>query len=299
MTRSEELFGLASQYCETHNDWADDDNSPHPTISYWRAFDSMVDAFSGGDIPANCRRLATAVFTLAQEYESHSMTGNAMPGERFWAARQHLEDTLISLGSPQQQVYRESVEELHSQKVPAEQIAKIWGLVNSDGTGQAWKIQQELKNPGSVIGEDYVHPDDAEDAKQCEEIREAYQAMASARSERADDDEVCPESSYDLWIQDVTVRQAAQMLKRDEDDVSSEWEKFRQEEEKKKAAEDSGDESSDAEEPFADWDYLQLKMHAKDLGIAKAGNMRRDVLVEEIIAAEKKKAAEQLAAANK
>lgn len=66
----------------------------------------------------------------------------------------------------------ESVHELAVvQKVPHEQVARMWGLVWASGEGKAHLIQQELDNPGSVIAADYIPP--VERDRELETVRQS------------------------------------------------------------------------------------------------------------------------------
>lgn len=315
--RSSVLFHAVGEFNQVHNDWADakDNSARYPTLAYWRSFQNMVDLFQAGDLPADCRQLAAAVFQLAQQSISHDTSDSLEPPAEFWHARENLEAVLSKLGEPGQPVYRESIKELDKQGVPHEQIARMWGLKNADGTGRPHLVQKELDNPGSVIGPDYVHPDDIEAGEMAEEARNTYRAMRSTMTESQEEAatasaQPCPETSEELWsLPGMTIRQAAKMLKRTEDDVSAEWQLF---ESAKNADADGGREAptvtlnderdtvslgdpatlddgseGDRYSQFSEWNYQQVKLHAKEeCKIEFKGSPKREWLIDQILSLE-------------
>jgi len=338
MDRSAVLFGAVSGFNDIHNDWANarENSARYPTLAYWRSFNDMVNLFQSGNLPADCRQLSVAVFNLAKQSVEFDISDSPEPPSAFWHAREHLEDIHIKLGQPGEPVYRESIKELDKQVVPHEQIARMWGLRNADGTGRPHLVQQELDNPGSVIGPDYIHPDDVEAGKDAEEARRTYQSMrdtmTSAAAEAAAESQPCPETSQELWLlPGMTIRQAAKMLQRTEDDVAAEWQTF-------EAAKNAGDNEGGTEAPsvslsrpmglgvaevtmnteadtvdlgsdtvdlgsdtvdlgndtnddkysqFSEWDYQQLRLHAREeLKIQFKGSPKREWLIDQILSLE-------------
>jgi len=231
--RASELLSVVDFFNRTHDSWAVDDNAPHPTLAYWHSLDAMLSTFETGDLPANCRQLAMAVFRLGALKAEFDQSEELDPGVRFWEAREKLAEELAKSRQPARRSYLEPITELHRQKVPIEQIARMWGLTNPDGSGRSDLVQKELDCPGSVITPDYVHPDERELAVKTEKSRLEYlhaaAAAATVASQRkADEDEpVCPETSKELWSQDVPLPQAARMLKRSQEEVAAEWAEFK------------------------------------------------------------------------
>lgn len=231
MDRSAQLFSAVDKFNSAHEQWADDANSKHPTLAYWRAFDEMLEAFQGGDMPANCRHLATAVYKLAQEKAAFDISGIEHPANSFWAARELLYEAAKSIKSPNERKHLETIQELDRQKVPHEQIARIWGLTRSDGTGLAYLVQEELNNPGSVIGADYVHPNDKKQEQEMHSAKSKYLELAAQTVQEEvikaqDDEKPCPETPRELWLINVSTQQAARMLKLDQSEVSRMWAEF-------------------------------------------------------------------------
>lgn len=305
-TRGELLYSSVERFNKIHNEWAGagDNSSPYPTLTYWGELQEMVRVFEEGDLPAESRVLATHVFRLAKEFAIHDGQDAVEPHQEFWRARQDLEQYHSQMNEPGTPRHRESMQQLRDQKVPDEQIARMWGLKNPDGTGKSYLVQREIDNPGSVIGPDYVHPDDVE------ATRNAKLAMSSWLEEKQKLDDIvgerkeqetrtpCKETSHDLWsLPHMSVKQAAKMLCREEGDVAREWEGFKRqkeqsEQEKKESpqppsaisdaspvedaavepvavdAPDSQNEDagdkSEEYERFSEWEYQQLLNYVRD-----------------------------------
>lgn len=325
MSRSRELFDAVDRFTRTHNAWVDDQNSPFPTLSYWEGCDQLLSTFDTGDIPRDCRQLAAAVYELGTERLMFVQADNANPPDSFWAKREALESLMTRIRHGKIKPYRESVKDLKAQGVPDEQIARIWGLTHPDGSGNQHLVRRELEFPGSVIGPDYVHPDDKEPEDKVALARSRYATLRekSAPAVQADDDGPCPESSEDLWMQGVAVSQAAQMLKRPEKDVAAEWAEYQRgrmgRQESAKQAEQQpakpqftgvmaerrpkpqfddpilpSDDAVATPEvpedspyaPFSEWSDDEIKGHAKRIGVDIRGKFKRERLIDRILAAE-------------
>jgi hypothetical protein len=109
-----------------------------------------------------------------QDVLNGNVASNGEPGKQFWETLQVLRNQLIVIDEPpvvDQRTVAEMLED-YDQDWPGrfEQIAKDFGRYNSD-TGR-WsgpffnshggflehKVRQEAKEPGSVLGPDWVHP---------------------------------------------------------------------------------------------------------------------------------------------
>lgn len=310
MTRLQELCDSVARFNAVHNEWASSPNDPNPTIKYWSAYDQMIATFDGGDIPSKARQLAESVYRLAQQYVKFVAMDVLHPPDDFFAARQDLENVLSNIGAAQERKRPESVIELNRQGVPHQQIAKIWGLVNPDGTGKSWLIQQELDKPGSIISPDYVHPDDKVLSDTAAAAKREYERLASAASvvttaQKEAEDRPCPETPQELWAQNVSPAQAAKMLKMPEDDVRVLWAKWTAEKNPQTtsteapivpfiaavpvAAEAIVESESNPDDPydaFADWTDEHVREHAKELGLETRGRFVRNSMLDKILAAE-------------
>lgn len=325
MDRSVELFSAVERFNDVHEAWVADQNAKHPTLKYWAAFEQMMDVINTGDMPANCRALATAAYRAAEERAKFDSSGDEHPHDGFWAARQWLHDVSTQLRSPTERRHRETIQELDRQKVPHEQIARIWGLRRPDGTGKAYLIQEELNRPGSVIGSDYVHPDDAKENDDMLAARRRYLTLAAtvqqeAQVEAVEESKPCPETPRELWLIGVSTQQAAKMLKLDQSAVAKLWEGFEQEklahlapvvtaeapqgippvalmEDASEAViptdEDllgddipPADEADDPRQEFVSWSDDEIKEEARRLKVALRGPFNRDKVIDRILEAD-------------
>ena len=215
--RKEELFAVVDALTVVHSEWVAAQNRPHPDAIYWDAVDEVLEAFSLGDIPQECRDLANAVVLLkdaAEEFGERADIGRQYPDDKFWRARQATEDARKQTQAVQVKRYIEPMQELHAQGVSHEQIARMYGFKDDLGRGRPEIVKQELAQPGSVIGPDWVHP---EDRRQLEleqasrsrlertQQRKGLQALRAAQP--------CPETPRQLWEQKVSTEQSSRMLK--------------------------------------------------------------------------------------
>lgn len=287
MTRAEELFKLVQDFMDVHDRWAGDEtkNTP-PDLSYWKSAQAMLDAFNEGELPASCRRLSTAVFQFGQEVMMFDALDEVWPSNNFWEARERLQATLLDLGSPNEPTYIPSIPELVDQKVPHEQIARMYGLKNPDGSGKSHLIAKELKQPGSVIDENWVHPSDRDAEKESSEAQAAYAILCGHQQQRLAEEEAesqpCPQTPRELWEQEVPIKQSAKMLKKTETEVTELFSSFAEEEAANKVDPNEVDDL-DRYQAFADWEYGQLKERASQLNIPYRGNPKRTWLIDEIL----------------
>src|SRR3990167_8756184 len=112
MDRSAQLFAAVDGFNDAHEVWVSDDNSKHPTLAYWRAFDVMLGTFERGDMPANCRHLATAVYNLAREKAAFDNSELEDPANSFWAAREGLAQAARAVKNPTEHRHLETIQEL-------------------------------------------------------------------------------------------------------------------------------------------------------------------------------------------
>jgi hypothetical protein len=317
-TRSQFLFALVDRFLKAHDNWANPtDQTLYPPLSYWSALDEMVGGFESGDLPADCRPLAKEVFAVGIQKIAHDERDELSPPDSFWQSRQDLETAFQKAGQPGHATYRESVKVLNEQGVAPEQIARIWGLTNPDGSGRPHLVQQELLEPGSVITPDYVHPDDVEASGLAQKSKIEYMAAKSqyyadrASEKQQDNPGPCPETSRELWgLTNMTLGQAAKMLQRPEAEVATEWEQFDAEQESAAQSATKGQEllpptpqpqpvhraipvAEQEPEPeaaedgvyseFEDWSALQLRDQVKKLGHQTVRGMSRKELIDKII----------------
>jgi len=320
-TRSEQLFAIVDRFNQIHRDWAEfDTNNPEPTELYWRALQAVLDTFEGGDLPADCRPMAAAVYKLAQERARYDASGMTTVPQSLFAAREELERVARAARSPLERPHRETIQELAKQNVPHEQIARIWGLRRPDGTGRADLVQQELNQPGSVIGPNYVHPEDRMAHDQVLVERRNWQALevlSQKEQERIEaDQKPCPETPRELWLIGVSTAQAARMLRQPQEQVARLWDEFEREKVAIQTAQErpapvappapavvtpppvaeaaTADPLDDmlgaaGDSPYAQfdgWSEQELRIEAKRLGIRLRGRFTRETLMDRILAAD-------------
>ncbi len=202
------------------------------------------------------------------------------------------------------------MQRLDKQGVGHEQIARMWGLTHPDGSGNVFLVQKELEEPGSVINEQYVHPDDAADTRAADEARQRYRALAETakqkkQADKEEDEAPCPESSRDLWTLKprMSLQQASKMLKQPVNKIAAEWAKWdaeagivdKQPQGDTATTTKSYDDPLDANdiyEAYSQWTDEELKSHAKDLGVEIRGQLKRETLIDRIVAAEQQGANE-------
>lgn len=225
MTRTEELYAAVDTFNKVHEDWSNRPGEELITADYSAAFEAMVAVFEHGAIPANCRKLASAVFEFAAEMETFDQSDQVKPLQSLWAAREKMA-RIATQGINRPEEFRlESVKTLHEQGVSSEQIARMYGLVDDAGNGKSWLIEKELATPGSVIGADYVHP---EQLKRSSQFDAEAQTVARIQETRAAEEpgDVAPETPEELFYQGVSIQQAARMLRMTEGDLQMIWDKL-------------------------------------------------------------------------
>ncbi|HTI49766.1 MAG TPA: hypothetical protein VL475_02400, partial [Planctomycetaceae bacterium] len=143
----------------------------------------------------DCRNLVAAMAKLGGQwvkYQNGLQTDDFRPLPDFWEAFRQMQTARQGSVARVKQT-RESVELLRRDKQPDLQIAKMYGKYNFDlkkwegvfftdrGVPNSALIDQEEKQPGSVLTADYVHPDDAEAMARSEsDLERELQALESA-----------------------------------------------------------------------------------------------------------------------
>lgn len=234
--RSDQLRGLAEEFCRVHRIWVEDANRPNPDEIYWDAATAMLEAFDGGDIPADCRDLADAVEEFGEafaRFDNREDVGNPYPAADFWAARESLE-SMLQRAKPVSLPPLETVPELRRQGVTDNQIATMYGFTDREGRLMPQLVQRELDKPGSVLetpgaidGRNWVDPRLAERSA-AETAAERHSTALAEKRQRADAaaGKPCKETPQELWAQGVGIKQAAKMLQQGEADVAAMFEGF-------------------------------------------------------------------------
>ncbi len=257
--RSEVLNGLASEFVRVYKEWQADDNLPVPDESFWDAVDALTQGFERGEIPAECRSLANAVGKFKVEvnvYDARENVNHHDPHAAFWDAAVKIVK-LVSGEAETPLAPLEGIAELDSQKVPHEQIARIYGFRDRHGRWMPELVKRELAKPGSVLeakgsvdGRDWIDPRVAARQAKEEAAETSYGKVERRGAVKAK--QPCPETSRQLWEQSVPVKQAAVMLCRPQEDVLAEFDAWTaeqiaaEEEAKAKAAAAKGGKKKEA-----------------------------------------------------
>ena len=186
--RQTEILESVERLQKEWDQWADDPMSPEAIeedSTLEAAIQNAIDVCGTGDVPSACRELVDAVSRFAMEHANYRggdfdrMT--LAPWRKHAAAFAAVCRAHAGALQPRKTIV-ESVQLLRSQKdssgrgVPDWQIAEIYGCrasgkwvgpffsPNEEVLGHL--ISQEADKPGSIIGPNFVHPQDAEAERQ-------------------------------------------------------------------------------------------------------------------------------------
>lgn len=224
--RRELLLGLVAEAIAQHDKWAARSDLTYITAGVDEAMTDLIAGFEEGSIPGDCRELANLVAAFGQEWRAWQRMvderGSAVipPKESCWRAWEALVGSYQGVASPPP-VQIESVATLRAQKVPDRQICEIYGWVNSHGTPETHKIDEELAEPGKHT-KGWVDPITQrrqEAAEKDKSLHERVRRMREAKVARMDSLGKCPESLPELVQQGVSLPQIAAMLRLSEENV--------------------------------------------------------------------------------
>jgi hypothetical protein len=280
--REHEIYQAIDTYLRVHQRWVGlGESAVHITGEYADAVELLFDIWSQGGVPELFRgETELAVAKLRTAWHEFDTSGEPLPGHEFWSARELLEKS-IAPEVPEVDFYLETIEDLDKQKVSHEQIARMYGLVDSQGRGLAHLIDKELKEPGSVIGSDWEHPElkrrreEAERvANRIEELRKGLEESEMVEPAKlAYGDRNCPETVEELCITAVPVPQAAKMLGWQEDVVQESYDMIGD-------RQNAASPMSEGAGPLEDMTYHDLKRMAKECGIATTKRTKKAELIE-------------------
>jgi len=238
--RSEQLRTAAEDFLKVHRAWAGDQRRPSPDETYWDAVEELIEIFNAGDLPDECRRLASAVSSLAEElevFDDREDEANVYPHAEFWSAREAIERALRG-ETPIELKPLESIPMLRAQGVSDRQIALMYGFKDESGNLLIGLVQKEIESPGSVLaaadgvaGRKWVDPRLAEVAAAEEASRTSSADVELAKHREAEaraeaDAKPCKETPEELWEQKVSIKQAAKMLRKTEPEVAAIFAEF-------------------------------------------------------------------------
>lgn len=211
-----------------------------------RAFSQAVDAVKETlpktDMGQEGMRLhiATMAFLVEAEKYDNRMDLDAaaspedQPHDEFWSSLVVVEKLYKEYGKPPKSFRApETVEYLVDSVKNHAQIAAMLGLFMEDGRPDLARLQQEIAKPGSVIDDDFVHPDDAKRDAKLEVEHVLYVNLLEEMAVESESHDVCPETPEELYRQDVKVDQAINMLKAKPhemtpEEVTEKWVKFKE-----------------------------------------------------------------------
>ena len=214
--RRKHLFDVTDSASEAHSEWSESD-IPYITDPFQSAVDDMVEVFSTGDIPADCRALNKEVEALTDLWKAWKTAAevsgdtNTMPSQDFWLAMERVAAARVQ-AVPKQPVKLETIEQLDKQGVSDRQICVMYEWVLTDGSPDFDKLREERKDPGTHTGEDFVPP---QERRRLE--RQSSQDAAVARARRRREKKLekmsaeAPESLEQLVAEGVSAEQIAIM----------------------------------------------------------------------------------------
>jgi len=228
-TRQDHLFLVLDNLLDEHKAWADGPESQlNREDGFYRAVVEVLEMFGDGDIPGPLRVIERSIAALGDQWQEYldrvDQFGdpNALPNGKFWKLIEQLAGQREE-AAPGKKFHIEPIADLIAQKVTHAQICKIYGWVDRQGRPELWKLQEELKRPGTHVGPDFVPPHEqkrrAAEARQRELARD-LQAKINRKVKQAN--EPARESVETLGRQGVFIRQIAKMKKMRPDQVIAE-----------------------------------------------------------------------------
>lgn len=223
------LLSLIDAATQQHDRWASQPELTYITAGVDEAMTDLIDGWSEGSIPGDCRELQGLVGTFSNEWHDWQAevdrrgAATIPPSEACWKAWEAVVDAYRGVSAPPRPPI-ESVAILREQKVPDRQICEIYGWVTPHGQPETWKVEEEVAEPGK-------HTTGWKDpiTRRREEAAEKEQALAAKVKQlrarkMARMNQECPESLEDLIHQNVPLHQVAEMLRMTQNQVLAECE---------------------------------------------------------------------------
>lgn len=217
--RLAELKAVVDVFLNSHRTWKES-QARLLTQDFEDAIRQMFDAFAFGDLPGECRDLASAVGGLQEEWQHYEATVTQLqpdPRESFWHAVADVAKQRKG-AEPIEPRVLEPVKFLRENKVGDAQIALMYGHRDADGVmhGPFYRngaiqhhlILKEAENPGSVVPEGWIHPDELKriGAARTEGARKLARLQTKVAAAPP-----CRESIEELLQQGVSPKQTALM----------------------------------------------------------------------------------------
>ena len=296
MEKATKIYQCCKLINSRFNEWANDPHDIPLPPDYYLAVEELIElADIGRDIKASLSeaflpvRFQAGIEKLEVYYQDYlrkkSSRPNSNPSADFFSQINHVVAQVLDWPNLHtRRITVDSVENLHRQGLYPNQIALMYGLKHeASGEGRGDLIEQELAAPGSIIGPDYVHPNEKKRQSLRSVISDwvngSMQEIVSAvhaKQEVIDLDDI--KTLAQARSAGLSVKSAATHLGLPENQVQS----FYDNEEN---IEDSrGDQEDDGEDP--DWSkgisFDNLCLKAKDLGIVTRKSMKRSTVISKI-----------------
>ncbi len=160
--RRADLLALVGAAIAEHDEWVHHSSLESVAPEVDEAFSALVEEFSVGSIPGDCRELAAKVEAFGAEWRAWQAeverTGRATttPAESVWSAWEAVVAAYQGTKLPPRRPI-ESVKLLHEQGCTPQQICTIYGWIDARGQAETWKVEEELQEPGKHT-RDWVDP---------------------------------------------------------------------------------------------------------------------------------------------
>lgn len=197
--REEHLIRTVERMMAEYELWPGD-KAIEQESAFADAVEICIAACGRGDIPENCRELVTAVGRVAVEWgkywAGHFAPGSAVPLESFTAPFNDVAHAINGVRPPEEQVL-EDIAECIELGYTLRNIAKMYGkrLPSGVWVGPFWTdnvlradlVKAEAKVKGSVLGENWKHPNtDDREAEFAEQNRNRLKRLDQAASSQQD-----------------------------------------------------------------------------------------------------------------
>lgn len=266
--RSREILDAIFAYEAEHEAFQRDHSRQFTDSQYWDAVELMAAIVTGGDYPYEIFPVLSKYEIFAKEAKKHDESEDITPGDSFWQAREALVDAAHELqreAAPK--LYKDrlpTIAELKDQGVGDPQICLMWGLME-DGLPRFDLLRKEIAEPGSVINDDYEHPEDTKARRKYEDAKRRLSSLAPSQPAQKQAPKPI-RTPRQVWEDNrglgtpILPSQAALMCQVDVDEIKQLWERWDQEE-----ADPEANETGDKEKSPK---RSQLFEQAKSLGIS-------------------------------
>ncbi len=215
--RQSHLFAVVDTLLEVLEEWVEsDETTVHPGTELWQAIDETIFVFADEFLPASCRGLEKIIdLELRSAFEQHKnlveKTGNdhVIAPNSLWRAIDRLADERRAT-RPHKKRVLEPILRLINDKVSPSQICRMYEWMETDGSPQLWKLDEEIAKPGTWTGKNFVHPLDRKDKQREAREQEIFDRNRQRRDQKLAAAEITDPTSIDeLVAQGISARQIA------------------------------------------------------------------------------------------